>query len=230
MLLVILQHSYVNVNISLIAPLFGTFIFTITSLAAVAFLSISGAILSYHLLKQPDWEKAYRRYVAQTLLLFCVGHLAINLINYPFCVIHSSRFTDPLPLLTRLFLDFPITDAIAACILISPLFIVYLTAIWRALFIVALLVVSRFIVVFVDPVSPFLVMVREEAIFGAISELRIFWSLLVPWFAVVLSGSFIGVALSPIKKKYSYRVCVHKKDEDSCNGAGRLLFCTYAWI
>jgi len=54
MVLVILQHSYLSVNIKAIPPLIDFLLWNITGLAAVAFVSISGVIYSYFMYAGPD--------------------------------------------------------------------------------------------------------------------------------------------------------------------------------
>jgi hypothetical protein len=65
--------------------------------------------------------------------------------------------------------------------------------------IVMLLVATRLIVAFVNPVKPSFIIVKE-ALFGSAGEPRTFWFPLVPWLAIFLIGSFVGQALSRIKK------------------------------
>jgi hypothetical protein len=198
MVLVILQHSYLNINMKLIPLLMGALLWNITSLAAVAFVSISGATFSYHLFMQPDWRIVYRRYITRALFLLFAAHLAINMISYPFRMVYNN-FPDSVSFLTSLLLNFPITDTIASCLLVSPIFIIRFGSVSRALIIASLLIASRIAVAFVNPVTPSFI-VMKEALFGTVGEPKIFWFPLVPWLAIFLSGSYLGQALSRIKQ------------------------------
>jgi len=198
MVLVILQHSYLHVNMNHIPSLIGTLLWNITALAAVAFVSVSGATFSYHLFMQKDWKMSYRRYMRRALFLLVAAHLAINAISYPFRLT-CEHLPHSLSFFKNLLFAFPITDTIALCLLISPVFIMRLRSLSRALLIFVLLIISRLSVAFFQPVAPFWVLVKE-AFFGTVGEPRIFWFPLIPWFAIFLSGSFVGEALSRIRQ------------------------------
>jgi uncharacterized membrane protein len=199
MVLVILQHSYLSVNQTLIAPVLNTLIWDATGLAAVAFVSISGTVYSYFLFVDSDWGKVYRRYIPRAAFMFLAAHPLISILSYYFRIKFEPRLWLPMTPSERLGLNFPITDVIAICLLISPLLILQIGPLIRALLIMIMLIVAPLIAAFAYPISP-VACYLKEAIFGVSGEPRLFWYPLIPWLAIFLSGSFVGrdVALAKL--------------------------------
>jgi len=191
MVLVICQHSYLSVNQKLIAPSLNTLIWVITGFAAVAFVSISGAVYSYFLFLHSDWKAVYRRYVARAALMILVAHPVISILSYYFRMEFEPSLWLPLTISERILLNFPITDIIAICLLISPMLILRIRPVMRALLIMIMLTIAPVIVALAHPTSPVASYIIE-AIFGVPGEPRFFWYPLIPWLAIFLSGSFLG--------------------------------------
>lgn len=198
MVLVILQHSYLNVNVRLIPHFLGIFILGFSNLAAVAFVSISGTIFSYFLYIQPNWRATFRRYAWRAVFLILVAHHAINLTSYFFRMAGNSNSRGSGCFLERFILHFPITDTIAICLLVSPVFILGFGPAVRAMTIVTLLVTTPLIAAFVNPTVHYL-LVFKEALFGLLEPSRIGFPL-VPWLGVFLTGSFVGQSLANVKQ------------------------------
>jgi uncharacterized membrane protein len=199
MVLVILAHAYLSVNAELIPRILDMFLWGVTYSAAVAFVSISGTMFSYFLYAQPNWTTAYRRYAARAAFLLLVAHPAINLTSYCFRVAGKGNSSGGLAFLKQLILDFPITDTIAVCLLVSPLFILRMGTRLKAGTIVALLTATPFVRAFLNPAEPHLLMLKE-AIFGGLGMPSVFWWPLAPWLAIFLAGSFVGQALARLKQ------------------------------
>lgn len=85
------------------------------------------------------------------------------------------------------------------CLLVSPVFILRFGTRLRAVIIAALLVITPLIVVFVNPTEPSL-LVLKRAIFGEVRGTSVFSWPLVPWFAIFLTGSFVGQALGRLRQ------------------------------
>jgi len=96
-------------------------------------------------------------------------------------------------------LNYPITDMIAICMLVSPLFIIYLGPATRVVIIAAMLVSAVLIRAYVIPNNT-LLMILQELTFGGLGIPKVFWFPLMPWLAIFLSGSFAGYALMCHKK------------------------------
>jgi uncharacterized membrane protein len=198
MVLVILQHAYLSVNRQLIPPLLDMFLWGLTYIAAIAFVSISGMMCSYFFNTQTNWKLPYRRYVARAIFLIFGAHLAINLTSYYFRVTGGSDWLISHSSVEQFFLGSPITDTIGFCLLMAPVFIIYWSPAQRAVAIVLMLVATAIIRAFVIPTGPYWT-ILNEATFGVLGEPKLFWVPLVPWFAVFLTGSFIGKALACLK-------------------------------
>jgi uncharacterized membrane protein len=194
MVLVIMQHSYLSANMKIIPQDIDLLIWEVTSLAAVAFVAISGMMYSFFLYSQSDWRSAYQKYAARNALLIIAAHPLITLTSLWFHLDGKGSLQGPYSFLEWFFYQFPITDTIGICMLISPLAIICLRTVPRAATIVGLLIVTMIIRVFVIPTDPHLFLLKE-ALFGGIAEPKIFWFPLVPWLAIFLTGSFIGQSL-----------------------------------
>ncbi len=199
MVLVILQHSYLSVSLKSIHILFDFFIWPITGLAAVAFVSISGMVYSYFLYMASDWRNVYRRYAKRAAFLLLAAHPAINLASYYFNAAGKEFSSCSHALLTLIVFNFPITDMIAICLLIAPVFIVYSGSAMRAVVIIAMLVSAVFVRVCVTMVDPLWAAIQEVT-FGVLGVPSVFWFPLVPWLAIFLTGSFAGQGLAYLKK------------------------------
>lgn len=199
MLLVFLQHSYLSIDRKVIPPLLDTLLWDITHLAPIAFVSISGLMYSYFLYMQSAWKQTYHRYTARAAFLIFAVHPAINLMTYSFRFAQNSSPVGANMVLERFFLDFPITDTIAVCILVSPMFIIGMGAALRTASIVIMWAATAFVRVFVTPQDLHLVILKE-AIFGSVGEPKVFWFPFIPWLAIFLTGSFMGQCLARMKQ------------------------------
>jgi len=199
MVLVLLQHSYLSTEMKTIPRIFDLFLWVTTYMAAVAFVSISGMMYSYFLYSKTDWKSAYRHYALRGAFLVLAAHPAIDIMSYCFRFAGHSAPKDIKEFLMRLFLDFPVTDTIGICMLISPVLIVYLRPTLRALTIAAMLAIPVLIRAFWVPTDPHWV-IFQEAIFGGLGLPKVFWFPLMPWLAIFLAGSFIGHALARVRQ------------------------------
>jgi len=199
MVLVIFQHAYLSVNFQSIPPVLDLFIWKITGIAAVAFVSISGMMYSYFLYTRPDWQMAYRRYTRRAAFLLLAAHPVINVVSYYFTAAGKQYPSGYVEFLDLIVLKFPITDTIAFCLLASPVFVVITGHMRRAVVISAMLLLAVFIRASMFPVD-FHWALFKEVTFGGLSEPKVFWFPLIPWLAIFLSGSFAGHVLACYKK------------------------------
>ncbi len=198
MVLVVMQHSYLNVNEKLIPPLFAMLLWGITGMAAVAFVTISGVVYSYYLCIHREWNQVYKRYAARAAFLMLAAHLMINMASYHFYMTGNEDVLLFSSFWGYLLFSFPITDTIGICILVAPVFIICLRPMIRALTIVTMLVITSVVVTSVNPSNAYLV---KEAVFGTLGKPMHFWWPLVPWLAIFLSGSFGGEYLARVQRK-----------------------------
>jgi hypothetical protein len=199
MVLVLLQHSYQSANYSLILPSIDLFIWGVTYCAAIAFVSISGIMFSYFLYINPQWIPIYRHYASRAAFLILAVHPVINLMSCSFRLAGKGYPEGGSHLLKMIFLDFPITDTIGVCMLLSPVFIIRLSTLKRVVFIVTMLIMTIYIRAFITPANPEMVMLKE-ALFGTLGIPKMFWFSLCPWFAIFLTGSFMGQAMARLKQ------------------------------
>lgn len=199
MVLVILQHSYLSADMKAFPHLLDMLLWGVTGLAAVAFMSISGMMYSYFLFSRADGHVVYRRYVRRALFLILAAHPAINLLSYPFRAVGHGGVPGSYSFLSSLFLDFPITDTIGACILVAPVFILCLGPPARAVTIAVMLLLTVVARAFWVPFDG-QILILKEAIFGGLGLPRYFWFPLVPWLAIFLTGSFVGQALARVRQ------------------------------
>ncbi len=204
MVLMILAHSYLNVNEKLLPPALTLFFWFLNYLPAVAFVWISGTVFSYFLYSASDPAKTCRRYAARAAFLILIAHPAINLASLGFTMpMHEASFGYS-SLLSQLVFSFPITDTIAVCLLLAPFFITGLVPLRRGSVILAMLFITPLVIALINPHHLFLLLIKE-ALFGVIVEPRVFWCPLIPWFAIFLTGSFMGQSLALVRQgKLSY--------------------------
>ncbi len=208
MVLMILAHAYLNVNEELLSPALAIFFWFLNYLPAVAFVWISGTVFSYFLYTAADPAKTYRRYAARAAFLILLAHPAINLASLGFTMPLHETSPWYFSLLSQLVFGFPITDTIAVCIFLAPFFIRGIPPLNRALVILAMLFITPLVVALINPHHSSLLLLKE-AFFGAIGEPRVFWTPFIPWFAIFLTGSFMGKQLALVKQKnlsYAYLV------------------------
>jgi len=218
MVLVVLQHAYLNVNPTLIPRLLDVCVWRVTYLAVIAFVSIAGAMFSYYLFLQSDWKAVYRRFAARAAFLLLVAHYGLGLTSYysrvvreplsPWARAFASYLSSMVPgpiapwfqvFLERFVLGVAITDVIGICLLVSPVFILGVGPVLRTVIIVTLLVATPLVVAFVHPAGT-AGMILKEALFGSVDEPSMFWWPLVPWLAIFLTGSFAGQVLARFKQ------------------------------
>lgn len=199
MVFVILQHSYLSTNTQTIPRVLDMLIWNVTSIAAVAFVAISGAIYSYFLYIQPHWKIAYRRYCLRAAFLILAAHPAINLMSYYFRVAGKDSPMSNLPFLTKLLLDFPITDTIAVSMFLAPPLIICMNSLLRGTTVATMLAITILARAFWIPLESHW-LILKEAVFGNLGLPEIFWFPLIPWLAIFLTGSFAGQVLSYLKQ------------------------------
>ena len=199
MVLVILQHSYLSANMKSIPRFIDMLVWNITALAAVAFVSISGAMYSYFLYTQPDWRAAYRHYAGRAIFLILAIHPMINLASGCFRLSGIGTASGFRQVLADLFLDFPITDTIGLCMLLTPLIILSFNTLQRFMIIVGMLLITVLIRAVVIPADPH-VLILKEAFFGGLGLPKVFWFPLIPWIAIFLAGSFVGHGMMGLRQ------------------------------
>ncbi len=195
MVLVILQHCY-----HLIDPLSvgsaTTFILYITTrMASVAFMAVSGMMISFFMFSAADWWVVYRRFARRALLLLLVVHFAIPLARY---FLYQSDRTG---MLIRSFLfDYQITDTIALALLTVPFAIRYMNTVSRAVLAAGLIILTPIVIVLYQP-DFFLGQVLRNVLFAGLADppSPSFGWPLAPWFAIFLCGTFMGSALRDVK-------------------------------
>jgi hypothetical protein len=149
---------------------------------------------------QTDWRLSYRRYVKRAAFLLLAVHPIINLASYYFIVAGKSHSSGFQTFIYIFLFNFPMTDTIAACLLISPVFIIRFSHFQRTMAIVSILVCTAAVRAYVTSANPNLA-ILQEAIFGGLGDPKIFWFPLAPWLAIFLTGSFVGSALACHKKE-----------------------------
>ncbi len=197
-MLAILQHSYFSANVKLIPPACSWLLWYITHLAAITFVSISGAMFAFFLYTRSKWSTTYRRYALRAVFLVLLAHPAINLASYPFRMIRNGPSASFGSFLQSMLLEFPITDTIAVCLLVSPVLILCFGPRLRGVTVVTLWLMAPLIAAFVNPVEPSL-LIFKEAIFGVLGNPSVFWYPLARWLAIFLAGSLVGEALARLK-------------------------------
>lgn len=198
MVLVILQHSYLSVAPRLMVGWRNFALWYVTHLAAIAFVSISGATFSYHLFAKEDWTVVYKKVVVRAFFFLIVVHFAINLASHYFLVSLGSSIDPNLSLFQWLVCGMPITDVIGLCLLISPALILHLNTKIRAVLVVAMLAASTLIATYWHP-EDYEQRLIAEVLVGSRGEPTWFWWPLFPWLAIFVSGSFVGRALSRLR-------------------------------
>ncbi len=195
MVLVILQHCYQVVDPHRITAISDMIIYLPTRMASVAFMAVSGMMISFFLYSTVDWKRVYRRFARRAIMLLLVAHVAIHVARY--------FYYDPVGLRTlidHILYDYPITDTIALALLIAPFAIRFVGTGARAMIAIALLVVTPIVLILFQPTNEAALIVRG-LVFGGIPGSH--WAVvgwpLVPWVGIFLCGSLLGQALAEVR-------------------------------
>jgi hypothetical protein len=174
-------------------------------MASVAFMAVSGMMISYFLLearaagsgRTPGQVAARFRWRALFLLVF--AHPAIQLarlgnLDAPELGVWGQ-------LVHRLIYDFPITDTIALCLVLAPPLMLRLSPAGQLALAVGLLAVTPAVRLLWQP-SAALPSVLEAALFGTVSEqpmVGVGWPL-APWLGIFLLGGLAGGLLARARR------------------------------
>jgi len=195
MVLVILQHCYQVVDPHRITAISDLIIYLPTRMASVAFMAVSGMMISFFLYSTVDWKRVYRRFAKRAVMLLLVGHAAIHVARY--------FYYDPVglqTLLDHILYDYPITDTIALALLTAPFIIRFVGTRSRAMIAVALLAVTPVVLILFRPTGEAALVVRG-LVFGGVPGSHwavVGWPLL-PWVGIFLCGSLLGQALAQVR-------------------------------
>lgn len=192
MILVIMQHAYHLIDPAAVQAQLDLAIYTLTRSASVAFMAVSGMMISYFMASRPAWRSVQRRFARRAIFLLLFAHTAIILIRYYY--VPEDRFNE---FVSALYYQYQITDTIALSLLIAPLLLRYLKPSGRLMLIVAMLAVTPLIAALPLPHSNGLAISRI-ALFGEIIDehpINVGWPL-IPWLAIFLCGSAMGEGLA----------------------------------
>lgn len=181
MLLVILSHAAALINERTVPGLPFLLLIRVCNLASVAFVFLSGMMVSYFLAIRSDKDTVIRRFARRAFLLLFVVHPLIWF---------GSWFWSPGPASAMLHLWY-VTDTIAVCLLIGPFLILMTGTRWKVVGIVGLLVSAVVLKAFWAPASVGLALLKEVTVGGLSAGHP-----LLPWLAVFLAGSLLGGSLA----------------------------------
>lgn len=194
MMLIIFAHTRMLIDQSITSPLSYTLLFYATNISTVTFTFVNGTMLSYFFVTSKDSKATYLRFARRAALLLAC-HPLIKILSFP---AHRDEFA----FWTFFWVDFPITDTIACCLLTTPLICRYCRGTSRLWIIVTTLVLSPAVSLFSDSGHPTL-RAMIEFLFGSLwwarDPLTIPFPLL-PWIAIDLCGSFMGEALAKYRR------------------------------
>ncbi len=187
MLLVILAHAAALIDPHTVPGVPYLLLTRVTSLASVAFVFVSGLMVSYFLESRPDRDTVVRRFARRALFLLLAVHPATWL---------ACWFWSPGPasqLLTRWY----ITDTIAVCLVVGPVVMRRLGSRGRYASIAGLLVSAVALRAFWRPENPLLLLLQEASVGRPNAAPHpILACPVVPWMAVFLAGSIMGGSLA----------------------------------
>ena len=205
MVLVVTQHAYHLVDKQAATGLANLLVYGVTRMASVAFMAVSGMMISYFLLearaggsgRTPGEVAARFRRRALFLLLF--AHPAIQ-------IARMGNLDEPSlgvwgQLVHRLIYDFPITDTIALCLLLAPPLMLRLSPGGLLALAAGLLAVTPAARLLWQPAAA-LPSVIEAALFGTVSDQPIIgvgWPL-IPWLGIFLLGGLAGGLLARARR------------------------------
>ncbi len=198
MVMVIVQHAYLNVDETLVPKPFASLIWLSTAFAAVAFVSISGLVMGCFYTLTPRWTKLYKKTVKRGLVLLVVAHPLINALSYFFRMAHQPDLYGHLPLAGRVFLDFPVTDTIAVCLLISPVILLLRRASVQWIVVCVLLLGAQLVPALTPDSGPTGSILKEVFLGTAGESPTWYWFPLLPWIAIFLSGVGIGRGMAEV--------------------------------
>jgi len=143
----------------------------------------------------PDWRIAYRRYAKRAAFLLFAVHPVINVMSYSFNAVGKQYSSHSEAFFSLIVFNFPITDMIALCLLVAPVFVIRMSHLQRAVAITALLLSAVFIRASVIAVD-YSWLILQEMTVGGLGVPNLFWFPLVPWMAIFLTGSLAGYVLA----------------------------------
>jgi hypothetical protein len=195
MILVILAHVRWLLDESTVSPASYLILAMSTRIASVAFMSVSGTMISYFLFYRDHWMPVYQKYIRRAVFLIVLIHPAIRLATYYY-------LDDPGGLGYSMLHDYPITDTIALSLILAPPIIRITGATARAALALLLLAITPPVVAFCHPGGGAMGILKE-VLFGVAGEetaiLNFAWPV-VPWLAIFLSGTLLGQALAKVRK------------------------------
>ena len=196
MILIIFSHTKELIYKSQQSGMLWVLLTYVTNISTVAFAFINGVMLNYFFFQAKSfdrWEKTYWRFVKRAFLLFACFPL-MKVLAYP-----AYTWID---WHTYFWMDHPITNTIAICLLVSPWITRYTSSRTRFLLILAILIFCPAVVVLWRPDSLILLRIKQ-LFFGDFfwsGEIPFFPFAIFPWLAVDLCGSFLGESLARAKK------------------------------
>jgi uncharacterized membrane protein len=194
MALVIFQHAYSHISSGQLHPYADFAVYFSTRVASVAFMAVSGMMISYFLFTKTDRTAVYMRFAKRALFLLLIGRPIVWLMRYFF---YDAKMQDPLYGLLH---EYPITDTIAFSLLVAPFIILATSTRARLIVAASILVIARFAIVLIQPQSSALTIVKEIVV-GQTTDraiLMIGWPLL-PWLAIFILGSYIAKGLADVR-------------------------------
>ncbi len=177
-----------------------------TRIASVAFMFVSGTMISYFLFYRDQWRLVYQRYVKRAVFLLVVIHPAIRLATYYY-------FENPGSMSYSMLHNYPITDTIALALILAPPIIRVTSSTARAVLALLLLAITVPAVAYYHP-SVTAMKIVKEVLFGTIitdtAILQLDWPV-VPWLAIFLSGTLLGEALAKVRKNLLLATVLQKR-------------------
>ncbi len=196
MLLVVMAHALLLSDHSKLGEWFSSYIYLVTQSASLAFMFVSGMIMTYLMRMAGDSSKARLKFFKRGLFLIVIIHPILRLATF----VYSNTHHD---FLYNMIHDHPITDTIGICLIMAPFLVIATNHRLRLGLIIFMLSLTLAIRLWWHPDSGVAEIIKV-GFFGADpgsdTTLAVGWPV-IPWLAVFLCGSFIGEMYTAIKKQ-----------------------------
>jgi len=195
MVLVIAAHSFLVCNPQKFSEFFLSGLWLLTQSASIAFMFVSGMIMTYLMLTGDQSPRSTWRFFRRGLFLIVVIHPVLRLVTFAFSNTNQDFFHNML-------FDHPITDTIGFCLIVAPLSVRIFKPSYRLILIILMLFGAFGTKLWWHPESG-LAMVLKVVLFGTDPDsettLAVGWPV-IPWLAIFLCGSFVGETYTAMRK------------------------------
>lgn len=195
MLLVVMSHAYLMCDTTRLDEWFNANLFLVTQVASLAFMFVSGMIMTYLMHMANDSAQVRMKFLKRGLFLIFIIHPVLRLVTFVYADDHEG-------FVYNMIYDHPITDTIGLCLIVAPILIGSIKTSLRLGLVITMLLLTLAVKLWWHPDAGMAEVIRVGFFGldpGSDSALSIGWPF-VPWLAIFLCGSFVGESYAAVKQ------------------------------